>query len=183
MNIKKLSYDTLSVYLAAIQDIDRSRRERERKTVAALARHALSDCGELCHLPSSGAPYVSNVEASISISHSRQTAALAVGLPGQSIGVDIESPREQLLNVASRVLSERELAIYGSDLHGLLAAWTLKEATYKAAGVPGLYFRRYILLPDGPEAGASVCADRRNFKIATCTEIDGEWLSLVYLPV
>ena len=113
MNIKKLSYDALSVYLAAIQDIDRSRRERERKTVAALARHALSDCGELCHLPS-GAPYVSNVEASISISHSRQTAALAVGLPGQSIGVDIESPREQLLNVAARVLSERELAIYGS---------------------------------------------------------------------
>ena len=55
MNIKKLSYDTLSVYLAAIQDIDRSRRERERKTVAALARHTLSDCGELCHLPS-GAP-------------------------------------------------------------------------------------------------------------------------------
>ena len=123
MNIKKLSYDTLCVYLAAVQDIDRSRRERERKTVAALARHALSDCGELCHLPS-GAPYVSNVEASISISHSRQTAALAVGLPGQSIGVDIESPREQLLNVAARVLSERELAIYGSDLHGLLAAWT-----------------------------------------------------------
>ncbi len=182
MNIKKLSYDTLSVYLAAIQDIDRSRRERERKTVAALARHALSDCGELCHLPS-GAPYVRNVEASISISHSRQTAALAVGLPGQSIGVDIESPREQLLNVASRVLSERELAIYGSDLHGLLAAWTLKEATYKAAGVPGLDFRRDILLPDVPEAGASVCADRRSFRIATCTEIDGEWLSLVYLSV
>ena len=44
-------------------------------------------------------------------------------------------------------------------------------------------FRRDILLPDAPDAGASVCADGRIFKIATCTEIDGEWLSLVYLPV
>lgn len=181
MNIKKLSYDSLSVYLADIPAGEASRRQRERHTVAALARHAISDSSTVCHTES-GAPYIRNIEASISVSHSQFTAALAVGRPGILLGVDIESAREQLRRVAPRVLSERELQIYGSSMDMLLAAWTLKEAAYKAAGIPGLDFRLGIELPDSPSAARYVRAADKALAIVACTEIDGQWLSLVSSP-
>lgn len=102
---------------------------------------------EVAHT-SEGAPYLPMLpDKSISISHSRDLCALAIAPAGMSIGVDIESEREQLRRVAPRVLSLGELRLYDDGADGLLKAWTLKEALYKAALTPGLDFARDIKIP------------------------------------
>lgn len=101
---------------------------------------------ELIHrAEGSGADYVHNPDGSprligsdrqISVSHSRHWAAIALH-PHRRIGVDIEEHRiDQLTRVSGKFLNASELAA-GWDKR-LVEAWTGKEATYKAAGVPGL---------------------------------------------
>ena len=85
--------------------------------------------------------------ASVSISHCRNLAALAVSPAGNPLGIDIERPRRQLATVAPRVLSPSELDYYSSFPSGLLQAWTLKEALYKAAGITGADFARQLRIP------------------------------------
>ncbi len=54
--------------------------------------------------------------------------------PRAGWGIDIEEARqEQLSRIAARVLDEDEISAYS---HDLVQAWTLKEAAFKAAGLP-----------------------------------------------
>lgn len=121
-----------------------TRREAELAAVQSLLCEAFPDGFLLEHAPS-GLPVLAGRTERISISHSRSRAALAV-CAGAPVGVDTETARSQLARVAPRVLSEAELAEYGSVPGGLLTAWTLKEAIYKAA-----------LTPVSTSAATSVC--------------------------
>ena len=79
-----------------------------------------------------GAPLLVGSPLHISISHSRHFAAIALH-PHLRIGIDIEEPRgEQLAKVKTRFVHPDDPPI------DLLTAWTIKEAVYKAAGIPGL---------------------------------------------
>lgn len=89
----------------------------------------------------------------VTVSHSRHWAA--VGLTrGIRAGIDLEEPRPlQLLRVSPRFMSHNDLEAFGPDR---LAAWTCKEAVYKAAATPGLALLDIALtapdeatLPDG----------------------------------
>lgn len=131
-----------------------SRREAEKAAVARLLEYALPGA-VLAHTPH-GAPIVAGGPF-ISISHSRTHAALAV-CAAAPVGIDIETMRGQLPRVAPRVLSDAEMAVYGVSPEGLLQAWTLKEAIYKAALTPGLDFRRDIHLPLGDEKNEATVA-------------------------
>ena len=121
-----------------------TRREAERKAVETLLRHAIPEGFRLLHTPD-GAPLLADSPLRVSVSHSRTHAAIAL-CADATVGIDIETPRRQLQRVAPRVLSADELQSYSND-HA--AAWTLKEALYKAALTPGLDFRRDIRLPLG----------------------------------
>ncbi len=97
----------------------------------------------------------------ISISHSTNHCLLAVGnSPHINIGVDIESPRPQLLRVAQRFLTpaEEDSANLCCDetlkLGLLLKYWTAKEAVYKAALTPGLALKEIHITPDFTSAQA-----------------------------
>ena len=125
-----------------------ARREAEVQAVAQLLAAALPVGYRLTHTPD-GAPLLQG-GPHISVSHSRTHAVVAL-CADAPVGVDIETPRAQLARVAPRILSEQELAAYGATPEGLLQAWTLKEALYKAALTPGLDFRRDIRLPLGPD--------------------------------
>lgn len=129
-------------------------REAERRAVAALLAHALPGA-VLSHTPE-GAPVVAGGPF-ISISHSRTQAALAI-CTSEPVGIDVETQRAQLRRVAPRVLSDAEMEAYGATDEGLLQAWTLKEALYKAALTPGLDFRRDIRLPLGDEKNEAIVA-------------------------
>ena len=127
--------DHVKVFLAPIE-AGSNRREDERAATARLMEAAAGGPCEISHRED-GSPYPTLGNMEISVSHSRHCVALAVSLRGR-VGVDIEEARTgQLRRVAPRVLSEAEMAVYGADDEGLLWAWTLKEAAYKAvAGAP-----------------------------------------------
>ena len=174
------SSENIDVYIASIVGGDEARSLRERQTVAAMLQEIFGCDTKLSHTDS-GAPFIEGSHAAISISHSRQTAALAVSRDGTSVGLDIEGERTQLAKVAPRVLSDKEMASYGSSLSLLTTAWTLKEAAYKCAGIPGLDFRRDIELPSAPLQEAEISVLGKKMSIAFSGLIGDEHLSVVYL--
>ncbi len=110
-----------------------TRRDHERRAIRQLADATIGADTEILH-HADGSPYLSDTAAGhISISHSRHVAALLISRePGW--GIDIEEARqEQLSRIAARVLGEDEISAYS---HDLVQAWTLKEAAFKAAGLP-----------------------------------------------
>jgi len=138
-----LKFPDCRVALAEIPEGGGSRREREREITGRLLEMAAGRPANILHRPD-GAPYPDGLPFHISISHSRHIAALLWSdAPGY--GIDVEESRPgQLERVAPRVMTENEIRHYSARPDGLLRAWTLKEAAFKAAGMADL---REILLP------------------------------------
>lgn len=180
----------VTYYIEPVASGDGTRRERERAAVRRIIARVFGPDARLGHR-ADGAPYLEGVE--ISVSHSTTHAAVAVGPAGRRIGIDIESiGRPQLRHVASRILSGKELAEYGSGERRLAEAWTLKEALVKASGHLSADFRSDIRLPlpaDGQKKAAVVrrhpdgtAADCVGFDILFSGEpagCSGQWLSIV----
>lgn len=125
---------------------DESRRSAEQRAVAECLVRLGIECG-IGHREN-GAPFLTGCrETSISVSHSRKFAAVAIGDSNEKIGIDIEdSTRPQLAKVANRFLSALELEVLSVQPDGLAKAWTAKEAVYKAGDTPGVDFSRDIEL-------------------------------------
>lgn len=176
--IEVFKYDDITLGVTPIEaDPDRTRTERERAAVSALIALFFGADTRIGH-HDSGAPYLVGQEnISLTVSHSRDYAAVAFSAE-RIVGVDIEQWREQLVRVAPRVLSESEMAFYTASPALLLRAWTMKEALYKAALTPGLDFRRDITLPSHPASTAATVAGRPYTIIATLT-IAPDTLTLV----
>lgn len=136
-----------------------------RQAVSEMIRRHFGEGVRLVH-DADGAPRLVGADAEISISHSRQFAALMVSSEDRRCGVDIEEPRlEQLSRVRSKFLTPEELAA-GVDL---LAAWTAKEAVFKAAGTPGLGMSMIDTLS---APGFALIPDGRRFRISTVVTPD-----------
>lgn len=130
-----------------------------RNEVARLIAEKVGRDARLLHDPD-GAPLLAGSPLNISVSHSRNFAAIALH-PSLRIGIDIEEPRlEQLRRVISKFLTELELPLWNNRL---LAAWTCKEAVYKAAGVRNLPLGAIDLTADG----IAVIPDGRRFLLQT----------------
>ena len=144
--------------LEPILEEDGSRRQREKAAVGRLIVRLAGPTAEIGH-NANGSPYIVGSEWYISVSHSRNFAALAWSdEPG--IGIDIEEPRQsQLERVASKFLSDDELPRWTGRL---LEAWTIKEAAFKALRTGPADLRLYKL----PTAeGAGVTLDDRRIRI------------------
>lgn len=123
------------VYTAPISvSADISRRQAERRTVCGIVADLFGDEAEYCHEPS-GAPYVKGFadKVTVSVSHCADTCVVAVSPHNRFIGVDVELWREQLLRVAPRFLTPREMPVCSVSPLLLLKAWTAKEAVFKAS--------------------------------------------------
>lgn len=130
-----------------------------RQAVADLIRRAAGPEARVIH-DIDGAPLLTGSSLNVSISHSRRFAAVAVD-PWQRIGVDIEEPRlEQLHRVISKFLSPDEVPVWDNRL---LAAWTCKEAVFKAAGVTTIGLASIRLT----EPGVATVPDGRRFRLQT----------------
>lgn len=173
-----LRFGDIEVLLESVCGAGGNRPARERATAAAMAREIFGPDAIIEHTPS-GRPYIPDSPVRISVSHSARTVALAWSRAGSEIGVDIEGERAQLRRVAPRVLSEREMECYGGSDALLAAAWTLKEAAYKAAGIAGADFRADIVLPAVPDAGALVQVRGTGLRIVFCGMAGNEHLAVV----
>lgn len=128
----------------------------ERAAVRSLIAEAFAPAPppQLIHAPS-GAPALAESAATISITHSRAMAAIAIDPLGRPLGIDTDTPGREttLRRVAPRFLSPEQLPSWSATPELFLTAWALKEALYKALLTPGIDFTAIPLPP--PELLAS----------------------------
>jgi phosphopantetheinyl transferase len=128
---------------AELQKMRSARRRLEWLAVRVLLRRMLGGEARIAYLPS-GAPYLSGRPEHISISHTKDYAAIALNtLP---VGIDIESRGERVLRVREHFLDKAEEAaldpFHAAD-HALLY-WCAKEAAYKCIGQEAVDFRKQL---------------------------------------
>lgn len=97
------------------------------------------------HYDPHGAPYIED-EGYISISHCKNTVGLALNKE-YKVGLDLESPRSQILKLKSKFLSETEYVEFNTDDPlEVTKIWSAKEALYKLAGRKKIHFKSELLL-------------------------------------
>ena len=134
-----------------------------------LLLHALNGCvSPISHTPT-GAPYIADSTLNISISHTRGYVAMAISR--RCIGIDIEHFSDKVLRVRQKFLNEAEARHIEADNVALnIAAWTAKEALYKAVLTPGINLSHHIPIDAQAIAGngkwvSTVCGKR--FDVST----------------
>lgn len=133
--IKHIKSDGVEISIIPVAAISQPMREAEREAVSRLVEAKFGSGAVLTH-SAAGAPLVDGVEEGrVSVSHGAGYAALAVCDAGRRVGIDVESPREQLRRVVRRILTPAEAEILpdaeACDIALLLRIWTAKEAVYK----------------------------------------------------
>lgn len=140
MELLRLPDKGVTVYGCAIGDV--ACLADERKAVGELLEEAFAwkGCAVSLGHTESGAPYVAGLPESISVTHCRGLAALAVCANECRVGIDAEASSRgaQLRRVAGKFLSGEQQLQWGGADASLLRAWTIKEALYKGAGIAGL---------------------------------------------
>ena len=97
------------------------------------------------HKDEFGKPFLRESEQHISLSHSYPYVAAQIH-PVNSVGIDIEQPKEKLLRIAPRILDAEELKDAGSNIVKHCVYWCAKEALYKIYGKRGLLFTNHLHL-------------------------------------
>ncbi len=100
-----------------------------------------------------GAPVVPDLDARVSISHTRGLVALAVSRQARH-GVDVEYRSDRVARVVERFMNDDEQQRFVTIDEQLLA-WTAKEAMFKAEGNSKLLMTAFQVdrLPDGITCG------------------------------
>jgi len=92
-----------------------------------------------------GKPYAEGHNIHLSLSHSYPYVAAVVDR-AQTVGIDLEQPKDKLLRVAPRVLSPAELADAGTDVMKHCVIWCAKEAMIKIYGKKDLVLAQNLLV-------------------------------------
>lgn len=92
-----------------------------------------------------GKPFPVGSDYQLSLSHSFPYAAVLLDAH-QSVGIDLEQPKEKLLRIAPRMFHPTELADAGTDLVKLCIYWCAKEALVKVYGKKDLTFAKSLLV-------------------------------------
>ncbi len=148
--------------LAAIAGVKSVRRRCELLATWALAE-AVFGSGTVIGHDTLGAPFIAGRKTHISISHCADCVVIAAS-EKCVVGVDAEVWRPQLLRVRDRFLTPAE-AVLPMSRAALLQAWTVKEAVYKAAMMPGLSFQEIHLPLPGSRWAVADGAARLTFRI------------------
>lgn len=146
MNIIKLYNIKIGVDSYTEIEMTLSPREREKKAVLRVFERLTGVAvNTVCHYDD-GAPFIVGYDFKISVSHCRSHIAVAVSDCAVGFGIDIEQWRGQLEKVKEKFLSPASLSVWAVNHESLLRAWTLMEATYKAARIKGLDIRNQIAM-------------------------------------
>tara|TARA_R110000868_G_scaffold33983_2_gene123027 strand:- start:493 stop:1107 length:615 start_codon:yes stop_codon:yes gene_type:complete len=92
-----------------------------------------------------GKPHLENSQCHISISHSYPYVVCMVDQQ-QPCGIDIEAPREKLLRIKHKFLSQEEQNQVAIKIDLLCQYWCAKEALYKLYGRKKLSFSKDIYI-------------------------------------
>ncbi len=86
-----------------------------------------------------GKPFPEGYDYQLSLSHSFPFVAVLLD-KYESVGIDLEQPKEKLLRIAPRIHSEDELNDAGTDIIKHCIYWCAKEALIKIYGKKDLIF-------------------------------------------
>lgn len=91
-----------------------------------------------------GAPFLPGSPLHVSISHTRDFAAVIVG--ERPVGIDIEYRSDRVWKIRERFLSPDELAMLdpSHEMEQLLICWCVKEALFKLLGQQSVDFREHL---------------------------------------
>ena len=92
-----------------------------------------------------GKPYAEGYDIHLSLSHSYPYVAAVID-KNQTVGIDLEQPKDKLLRVAPRVLSAAELADAGTDPVKHCVLWCAKETMIKIHGKKDLVLAQNLLV-------------------------------------
>ena len=116
-----------------------------------------------------GKPFLINSTAQISISHSFPIASAMIDLNGPC-GIDVEWPREKMVNIQHKFLHSSELAYRGNET-ALCIIWAAKEAIYKRYGKKRLSFKEHIsILLDEDNPTAELMTEEGKVKVPLVLE-------------
>ena len=94
-----------------------------------------------------GKPFPEGYDYQLSLSHSFPFVAVLLD-KHESVGIDLEQPKEKLLRIAPRIHSEDELNDAGSDIIKHCIYWCAKETLVKIYGKKDLIFQENMkILP------------------------------------
>lgn len=96
------------------------------------------------HYDAFGKPHLEDGKC-ISITHSHQFSAIAIG--DKPLGIDIELERSKVHRIASKFLHQTEMTPIATD-RTRTTQWCIKEAAYKALGKKGISFLDAIRILD-----------------------------------
>ncbi|HEX6224883.1 MAG TPA: 4'-phosphopantetheinyl transferase superfamily protein [Chryseolinea sp.] len=92
-----------------------------------------------------GKPFLRQYGHQLSLSHSFPYVAVLVD-ENQSVGIDLEQPKEKLLRIAPRVHHENELLDLGTDIVKHCIYWCAKESLLKRYGKKDLIFAENMFI-------------------------------------
>lgn len=90
-----------------------------------------------------GKPFLHECDIRISLSHSFPYVA-AILHRDKNVGIDLEQPKEKLLRIAHRIMSDTELADAGDDIIKHCVYWCAKETLVKLYGKKDLSFSKNL---------------------------------------
>ncbi len=90
-----------------------------------------------------GKPFPAESSYHLSLSHSFPYVAAYLH-QSDSVGIDLEQPKEKLLRIAPRILDEEELTIAGNDVRKHCIIWCAKEVLVKVHGKKNLVFAKNL---------------------------------------
>ncbi|QSE97739.1 4'-phosphopantetheinyl transferase family protein [Fulvivirga lutea] len=92
-----------------------------------------------------GKPILIGSSREISITHSYPYVAVIHDIQSD-VGIDLEQPKDKLLKIAHKFLSEAELKGSYNDIVKLCILWSAKEAMYKIYSKRGLIFNEHMIV-------------------------------------
>ncbi|GHV52918.1 siderophore biosynthesis protein [Bacteroidia bacterium] len=134
-----------AAYAPFLEKLANKRRRSEWLAVRVLLKELLGEELPVAYYPN-GAPYLPGKDIHLSISHTRDYAAVALGK--YPTGIDIEYRGDRVLKVKSRFLCREEEAFIDPrhEAAHALVCWCAKEALYKCIGRSDMDFKKNLRL-------------------------------------
>ncbi|MCK9438381.1 MAG: 4'-phosphopantetheinyl transferase superfamily protein [Synergistaceae bacterium] len=98
---------------------------------------------KIIHNRQDGSPYLEEGGQFISISHTREYAAILLH-PGVPVGIDIETRSERVSRIADKFIAGNEYIDPNQKTVHQLLHWSAKESLFKLIGLQGIDFREHL---------------------------------------
>lgn len=131
-------------YQPFLEILHTEKRRQEWLASRVLLKELLGREARIAYHPN-GAPYLPDVPLHISVSHTKDYAAVL--LQSQPFaGIDIEYRSPRVLKIRSRFMNEKEVAgiDFAHEIEYNLIHWCAKEALFKMIGQEGVDFCRHL---------------------------------------